>query len=66
MNPLHPAKLSADERLNEIAEILSLGLVRLRSAQSSQLSPQSADHRVDSSAAARMCGPGKPLEKTRA
>jgi hypothetical protein len=57
MNPLHPSRLSADERIVEMAEILSLGLMRLRSAQSTQLSLQSADHRVDRCAAARMCGP---------
>jgi hypothetical protein len=39
MNALHPSHMSAAERLDEIAEILATGLMRLRARQSSQLSP---------------------------
>jgi hypothetical protein len=37
-NALHPARMSADERLDEIAEILAIGLMRLRARKSSALS----------------------------
>jgi hypothetical protein len=57
MNPLHPNRMTATERLSEVAEILSLGLMRLRAAQSTELSLQSADVGVDSSATPRMCVP---------
>ena len=40
-NPLSPDRMSAAERLAEIAEILAAGLMRLRARQSSHLS---ADH----------------------
>jgi hypothetical protein len=55
MNPLHPNKMTAQERLTELTEILSLGLVRLRAAQSTKLSRQSADPGLDSSPTPRMC-----------
>jgi hypothetical protein len=57
MNPLHPNRMAAQERLTEVAEILSLGLMRLHSAQSTELSPKSADAGVDRCGAARMCVP---------
>ena len=41
MNRLKPSLMSAAERLDEIAEILAVGLMRLRARQSSL---QSADH----------------------
>lgn len=37
-NPLHPDHLTTDERLTEIADILALGLMRLRLPKSSPLS----------------------------
>ena len=37
-NPIGPSVLSAQERLAEVAEILAMGLIRLRSRQSSRLS----------------------------
>jgi hypothetical protein len=40
-NALFPEKMSAAERLDEIAEILAAGLIRLRSQKSS---PISLDH----------------------
>ena len=57
MNPLHPNRMTAQERLAEVAEILSLGLMRLRAAQSTELSPQLADVGLDSRATPRMCVP---------
>lgn len=66
MNPLHPHRMTSTERISEVAEILSSGVIRLRSTQSTQLSPQSPDHRVDSAGPARMCGASKPLETHRA
>lgn len=66
MNPLHPNRMTSDERIAEVAEMLSIGLIRLQSAQSTQLSLQSADHRLDEPETARMCEPGKPLESQRA
>jgi len=57
MNPLHPSRMTAQERIAELAEILSLGLMRLRAAQSTALSPQSADVGLDRSAKPRMCVP---------
>ncbi len=57
MNPLHPNRMTAPERIAEVAEILSIGLMRLRAAQSTKLSPQSADVELDSSAQPRMCVP---------
>ncbi len=38
MNALDPTHLAASERLDEIAEILAVGLMRLRGRQSSHLS----------------------------
>lgn len=57
MNPLHPSRMTAQERLAELAETLSLGLMRPRAAQSTALSPQSADVGLDRFAAPRMCVP---------
>lgn len=54
MNPLHPNKMSAAERIAEVAETLALGVIRLRSRQSTELSPQSAHHRLDSASTPRM------------
>ena len=44
-NPLKPDRMTAAERLDEVAEVLAAGLMRARARQSS---PQSAD-RGDSS-----------------
>jgi hypothetical protein len=60
MNPLHPNRMTASERLAEVAETLSLGFMRLRAAQSTELSPQSADSLLDSCATPRMCVPDHP------
>ena len=57
MNPLQPNRMTAQERIAEVAEILSFGLMRLRAGQSTKLSPQSAECLLDSSATPRMCVP---------
>ena len=41
LNAIHPDRMTADERLAEIAEILAGGLMRLHARKSSRLS---ADH----------------------
>jgi hypothetical protein len=46
-NPLSPDRLSAGERLAEVAEILARGLVRLRARQSSSLSEDRGENSVD-------------------
>ena len=66
MNALHPKRMTSHERIAEVAEILSLGLIRLQSAQSTRLSPHSSDHRLDEPETARMCEPSKPRETHRA
>lgn len=43
MNALNPCLMAASERLDEIGEILAAGLMRLRSRQSSELSPISRE-----------------------
>jgi hypothetical protein len=42
-NPLLPARLSADERLDELAQILAAGLRRILPEQSSSLSARKRD-----------------------
>jgi hypothetical protein len=46
-NALHPDLMTAPERLDEIAEILAAGLMRLRARQSSPLSPRSGESSLD-------------------
>jgi hypothetical protein len=50
MNVLKPDELTANERLSEIAEIPTVGLMRLRARQSSPLSPDPAESSVDCAA----------------
>ncbi|MDB5507121.1 MAG: hypothetical protein JWR75_1759 [Devosia sp.] len=47
MNPLSSERMTTDERLSALAEILALGVHRLRSAQSSALSLLGAESGVD-------------------
>ena len=47
MNPLHPRRMSAAERLDEIAEILAAGLIRLRARKSSQISADRGESSLD-------------------
>jgi hypothetical protein len=44
---VHPKELTAAERLGEIAEILALGLMRLKSRKSSQISARIGDSSLD-------------------
>jgi hypothetical protein len=47
MNALNPNQLTAAERLEEIADLLAAGLMRLRLRQSSALSPDSGEGSLD-------------------
>jgi hypothetical protein len=47
MNPLSSDRLTAAERLTEVASILATGLVRLRTRQSSRLSGDRENSFVD-------------------
>jgi hypothetical protein len=49
-NGIDPSFLSASERLAEIAEILATGLIRLKSRQSTPLSPDSGESSLDCAA----------------
>lgn len=55
MNAIKPDQMSADERIAEIAEILALGLIRMRARMSSPFLPTSAEISLDSNA--RQSGP---------
>ena len=46
-NALHPRHMSAAERLDEAAEILATGLIRLYGRKSSPLSPPRGDSSLD-------------------
>ena len=50
-NPLSPDRMTAAERLAEIAEILVAGLIRLRARQSSSLFSPAGDSFLDFSPA---------------
>jgi hypothetical protein len=47
MNPLHPRHMTAAERLDEIADILAAGLIRLRARKSSALSRDHGESSLD-------------------
>jgi hypothetical protein len=46
-NPIDPERLSAAERLDEIADILAAGLMRLRARKSTPLSTHSGESSLD-------------------
>ena len=46
-NALHPDRMSAQERLDEIAEILAAGLMRLNARKSSALSKHGGESSLD-------------------
>jgi hypothetical protein len=46
-NGIDPGRLSAPERLDEIAEILAAGLMRLQARKSSHLSPIRGESSLD-------------------
>lgn len=54
MNPIHPAQMSPEDRLKEIAEILAAGLMRLRARKSSALSADRGEGFLDLPANQRM------------
>jgi len=47
MNAINPNQLTAAERLDEIADLLAAGLMRLRVRQSSTLSPDTGESSLD-------------------
>lgn len=46
-NPLDPGKLTAKERLSELAEILAAGLMRLQARKSTPLYPHTGESSLD-------------------
>lgn len=46
-NALSPSRMTATERLDELASILAIGLIRLRARKSSQLSTDRGDSCLD-------------------
>jgi len=46
-NALHPDRMTQPERLDEVANILAVGLIRLRAQKSSRLSADARDSSVD-------------------
>jgi hypothetical protein len=53
MNALDPGLMSTNERLAEVARLLSVGLIRLRARQSSQLSGDRGESPLDCSPSRR-------------
>jgi len=62
-NPLLPARLSADERLDELAQILAAGLRRILPEQSSHLSAAGRESSFDILALKRRVGRRKPSNR---
>ena len=60
-NAFDPRRLSVAERLDEIAELLAAGLMRLRARKSSQISGDRGESSLDSSADQR--GHAQPRER---
>jgi len=60
-NAIDPRHLSAAERLDEIADILAAGLMRLRARKSSQISPDLGESSLDFSPDQR--GHARPRER---
>jgi hypothetical protein len=50
MNPLNPNRMTPAERLDEIAEILAAGLIRIRARQSTPLSAERRESSLDCAA----------------
>jgi hypothetical protein len=50
MNPLNPNRMTPAERLDEIAEILAAGLIRLQARQSTPLSAERGESSLDCAA----------------
>jgi hypothetical protein len=49
MNGLDPNRMTADERLSELGDLLALGLVRLKARQSSEVSGDLGESSLDCS-----------------
>jgi hypothetical protein len=47
INALHPRHMTAGDRLDEVAEILAAGLIRLQGRKSSPLSPRRGESSLD-------------------
>ena len=62
-NPLLPVRLSAGERLDELAQILAAGLKRIQPEQSSSLSAPGEDSSFDILALKRRVGRRKPSNR---
>jgi len=62
-NPLLPARLSADERFDELACIIAAGLRRVLPEQSSSLSAVAEDSSFDILALKRRVGRRKPSNR---
>jgi hypothetical protein len=56
-NALHPQHMKTGERVQELAEILAHGLIRLQARQSSRISADRGDCRLDFSPDQRGHGP---------
>jgi hypothetical protein len=61
MNPLDPRHMTAAERLDEIADILAMGLMRLRARKSSPLSRDRGESSLDFSPG--QSGHARPRER---
>jgi hypothetical protein len=59
-NPLHPDRMTAPERLDEITDILAAGFMRLRARKSSPLSRDRGESSLDFSPDQR--GHARPRE----
>jgi len=62
-NPLSPDRMSADERLGELGQILAIGLKRVLSEQSSHLSAAGRESSFDILALKRRVGRRKPSNR---
>jgi hypothetical protein len=60
-NSIHPDRLTPAERITEIAEILAMGLMRLRARKSSPLSREHGESSLDFSPDQR--GHARPRER---
>ncbi len=52
-NPIHPARMTPDERLGEVWAILARGLVRLKARQSRSVSDDQGESHLDFTATQR-------------
>ncbi len=62
---LHPDRMTASERLDEIAEILAIGAVRLLARKSTRLLADGGDSSVDSTGRQSVYGGATNLKRPR-